>query len=456
VIAALFHPVALLLATICLQWVVLASLGAFTVKLPYFALALIIAYAAVDSRRVTACLLFVRHNAAWILAFILYAILLTASVFGSPAQNAGFRQLFYLTGCIAIAGSLAAARNVNAVLRMGAGLAIVLFILVVEISARKIGLSWVDAVGEFLSSGDLRFVVYSFFREVFNSADPSDDVNFMTSLKNAIAVCVLICGLLFRCASTRPWRDFTGMAFLALVAFLLLMLNTRSVIIVGALSVLLAIGLRVVAGRGHSLPFVAMKGLATIAAAAIFFVMSEPSPVSDLMADRFAFDDTSTESRVVQADFALARIAEHPLVGSGFQKVGGYQVHNLFLNAWMNAGIAAFLLVVAFYLLLIGRWVSFVWMLVRSPERWVLPLAPEWVAPLPLLPFFRVWLSGDGGNLFLGEWIAVAAFLGLILANDLRRAATGAVETAPAVEQPPLFRPQRAVRQPAPKRARLR
>lgn len=446
-IGVLVHPLTLMLASICIQWVVLASVGNYTVKLPYFALAVIIVYAALDSRRVTACLMFIRQNAAWILTFILYAILLTASVFGSPAQNVGVRQLFYLAGCIAFAGSLAAARNISGILRLGSALAVVLFILVVEITARGIGMSWVDAVSEFVSSGNLRFVVFDFLREVFNAANPEDDVNFVTSQKNAIAVCVLICGLLFRSASTRPWRDVTGMAFLGLVAFLLLMLNTRSVIIVGGASVLLAIALRVLAGQSHNMPFLALKGLATIAAAAMFFMLSEPSPVSDLIADRFSFDDNSTGARVLQADVALERIAQHPLTGSGFHEVGGYQVHNLFLNAWMNAGIIAFLLVVSFYLILVGRWVAFVWNLVRHPERWVLPLAPEWVAPLPLLPFFRVWLSGDGGNLFLGEWVAVAAFLGLILANDLRRTALGAAAELP--QAPPAshaLRPFRARR----------
>ena len=47
---------------------------------------------------------------------------------------------------------------------------------------------WINAVGEFVSSGNLRYVVYDFLRQVFNEANPDDDVNFVTSLKNAIAV----------------------------------------------------------------------------------------------------------------------------------------------------------------------------------------------------------------------------------------------------------------------------
>lgn len=158
------------------------------------------------------------------------------------------------------------------------------------------------------------------------------------------------------------------------------------------------------------------------------------------MSDRFAFDDASAAARVVQFETAIERIEKHPITGSGFYEIEGYTVHNLFLSAWMNAGIVAFLLVVCFYILLIGRWLTFVWTIARHPDQWVLPLAPEWIATLPLLPFFRVWLSGDGGNLFLGEWIAIAAFLGAILANDLKRNVTRAVLATQGGSEAPTWR----------------
>jgi O-antigen ligase len=181
--------------------------------------------------------------------------------------------------------------------------------------------------------------------------------------------------------------------------------------------------------RAHNWPVLALKGLVGVLAVGIAISMSTPTPVGELLGDRFAFDDASAAARVLQFEAAIDRIEAHPITGSGFYEVGGYTVHNLFLSAWMNAGIFAFLLVVCCYVFLVGRWMSFIWTLTTNRERWVLPLAPEWVAPLPLLPFFRVWLSGDGGNLFLGEWIAVAAFLGLMLANDLKRSVNKSVET---------------------------
>ena len=442
--AAFVHPISLLLATMCIQWVVLASVGQYSLKLPYAAFGLVILFAVSGQRRIRACVFFVRQNGYWILPFILYIILLSAALYGSGGHNPGPRQLFYLTGCIAFAGCLAAARDMGAVLRAGATLAIGLFIVVVEFMARGLGLSWIDAIREFVTSGDLHFVVFSFLRPIFNSLDPTGEVTFVASQKNSIAVCVLVAGLLFRAGSAKPKSDILGMIHTAVILFLLLLLNTRSVIIVAGVSLILVMTLGELAKRVHNLQVLALKALAAILAVAIAISLSTPTPVGELIGDRFAFDDASAAARVVQFEAAIDRIEEHPITGSGFYEVAGYTVHNLFLSAWMNAGIFAFLFVVSFYVLLVGRWVSFVWNLVRHPERWVLPLAPEWVAPLPLLPFFRVWLSGDGGNLFLGEWIAVAAFLGLILANDLKRMALGAAAELP--EAPPAPSAPRALR----------
>jgi hypothetical protein len=51
----------------------------------------------------------------------------------------------------------------------------------------------------------------------------------------------------------------------------------------------------------------------------------------------------------------------------------------------------------------------------------VLPLAPEWLATLAVMPLFRLWLGAEAGILKFPEWIALAAFFGCLLGNDLRR-----------------------------------
>jgi O-antigen ligase len=416
---ALFNPLTLLLASLCVEWFVLATIGTYSIKLPYLALVLVCLYAASSPRRIKSCLFFVQQNAAWIVAFILYLLLLGLALYGSPGENTVPRQFMYFVGCIAFGGSLAAARDMRTICRVGAGLAVVVFITVVEIAARKLGLSWVDAIGEFARSGDLHFVVYTFLRTVFSSLN-SDDVTLATSVKNAIAVTVLISGLLFRSASTKPSRDIVGMAHMAVVLGLMILLNTRSVLIAGAAGVLLAIGLRLVTRPGNSAALLGLKALSAIVAVTIVIAFSNSSAVTGLMTDRFSFQDQSAEARVEQYQVAIDRIEQHPWAGSGYYEVDGYPVHNLFLSAWMNGGIAALLTALFFYLVLFARWLGFLWMLVRKPERWVLPLAPEWIAALPIDPFIRVWLSGAGGNMFLGEWVAIGLFLGLLMANELK------------------------------------
>ena len=416
---ALFNPLTLVLASLCVEWFVVAQAGPFTIKLPYLALFLLTAYAATSFRRISAGLLFVRQNAAWIAPFILYLLLLGAALYGSAAQNTVPRQFIYLIGCVAFGGCLAAAHDIKPIFRLGGGVAVAIFIGVVEITARKLGLSWIDAIRQFVGSGDLHYVVYTFLNTVFNSTDP--DVNIVTSEKNAIAVCILVVGLVFRSASSKPSRDLVGMFHMGVVFVLLLMLNTRSVIIAAGMGVLLAIGLRLVTRPGSGAAFLGLKALCAVLAIVLVVEFSDSTPVTDLMSDRFAFEDTSAAARLEQYSVAIDRIEKHPWTGSGFYEVDGYPVHNLFLSSWMNAGIAALLTVLAFYFVLIGRWLAFLWMLVKRPERWVLPLAPEWIATLPICPLFRVWISGGGGNLFLGEWMALGVFLGVVLANDLKR-----------------------------------
>lgn len=435
--AALFHPVTLVLACMCIQWVTLGSVGPFSVKLPYLTLGLAILYAASSERRLAACLQFMRQNAAWLAPLAIYLVLLTAALFGSHGQNMPLRQAFYLPGVIAVAGCLAVSRNIPAILRLGSALALAFFIVAVEVMARSIGLSWSDAIAGFFQ-GDLQFVVYKFFRPVFNALDPNGDITVVASQKNGIAVCVLVAALLFRSGSARPWLDLTGIAVLGLALFLLVLLNTRSVLIVTGVSILVAIAVSAVV-RPAQLSVLMLKALAAGAIIVLAVGYAEPeTAASDTMSERFAFEDQSTSGRMQQYEAAAEMIAAHPFAGNGYFELDGRPIHNLFLSAWVHAGLAGFLLVVAFYVALLAKWIGFLWKIARQPGRWVLPIAVEWIAPLPILPLFRVWLAGDGGHLFLGEWVAVAAFFGLVLANDLRsrtvvtRRAAGAMRGAPA------------------------
>jgi len=442
--AVLLNPLTLVLGCMCIQWVTLGSVGPFSVKLPYLVLGLVMIYAASTPRRVASCWLFVRQNMTWVAAFGVYLILLTAALYGSEGQNMPLRQAFYLLASIAFAGSLATTRDVRSVVRTGAGLGLALFVLVIEILARTIGLSWIDAIVQFVRSGDLQFVIYKFFRPIFNSLDRSADATVVASQKNAIAVCVLTAALLFRSGYRKARPDFIGIAVLGAALILLLLLNTRSVLIVAGVSIVLATLMSAIM-RPQEATGLLLKGLAALAivAAGVSYTQAE-DPVLNTMSDRFSFEDQSTASRVLQYEAAVEKIKEHPLIGNGYFELDGRPIHNLFLSSWVHAGLAAFLLVIVFYLVLLGRWLSILYTVMSYPERWVIPIAFEWIAPLPLLPLFRVWLSGDGGHLFLGEWLALSAFLGIVLANHVKRLTTArslSAEVSPRPTHTPSLRP---------------
>ena len=434
--AAVFNPLTFIIACVCIPWLELGSVGPFSVKLPYLLLSLGIVYAASSADRMAACLQFVRQNALWIAPFAIYLVLLSIVLFGSDGQNMPLRQLFFLLGGIAVAGSLAVTRNLAFIVRAGAAMAIALLIIVVEILARTIGLSWVDAIVEFIVNGDRKFVAYQFFRGVFNAIDPNADALVSAGRKNGIAVGVLTAALLFRSGSARASWDLVGMAVFGLALLLLLLLNTRSVLIVAGASILLVTAINAVT-RPQQLSILMLKGLAALVVIMLAFGYTDvETPTAGTMGERFAFEDQSTAERVGQYQAAFERISQHPLTGSGYSEITGQPIHNLFLSAWMHAGLAAFILVVVFYVALLAHWLSVLRTYISHPDRWVIPIAFEWIAPLPILPLFRVWLAGDGGHLFLGEWVALTAFLGIVLANDLKLRRTTARRVVRVVPRP--------------------
>lgn len=436
---SLFNPIALFLSVLCLQWVTVGAIGSFSVRLPYLLLGLVIVFAATGPRKTGACLDFVRANAAWIAPLAAYLVILLAILHGSPGASIAPRQLFFLVGAICFAGCLAAARRRSRILRTGAAAGMLFFLAASEVVARRIGLSWLDAAEAFLR-GDLDFVVYDFFRAIFTEVDLSEADVVAASTKNEVAVSLLVLGLLFRAGAARPQRDVTGLLFMGGVLALLLMTNTRSVIIVAAFSVLLAMIVGAAVGTGGKTPVLILKLLAVgaIATVAVSPTFTQ-EPLAQTLGGRFTFEDASTADRVDQYVKSFDIIEEHPLTGIGYTEISGHRIHNLFLSSWVQAGIGAFLLVCVFYVCLLVTWLRFLSLSVSRPDYWVLPLALEWIAPLPILPLFRVWLSGDAGHLFLGEWIAIAAFLGCLLANRRRRSRifdTPTAAAAPAVSRP--------------------
>jgi O-antigen ligase len=420
-IAALVNPITILLATLCLQWVTLSSAGSFSIKFPYLALALVIAYLFTGPRKLRAGLLFVRENAFWGAPYLIYIVILAAVLNGTPGESIAPRQLFYVVGVIGLAGCLATVPRLSTIFRLGGILGLLILVVAVEMVARTVGLSWADAITAFLRV-NLQFEVYTFLREVFNAVNTSPDAMVGAAMKNEVAVSVLVLGLLVRSGSKNPARDYVGMAILAAAFALLILLNTRSVLIVAAISLCIAAIVGAAFRPAQSIPSLLAKGMAAIGVAVIAVAYSfAGTAASGILGDRFAFDDYSSASRIVQYQAAFKAIESHPLTGVGYFESDAQAIHNLFLSSWVQVGVAGFALVVVFYLAVVFGWLHFLARVMMRRRHWVLPIAPEWLAPLPIMPLFRVWISGDAGHLFFGEWVSLGIFFGCILANRMQR-----------------------------------
>lgn len=433
-IRTLLHPVTWLLGSLCILWVSLAEVGGFTLQLPYVTLAVVALFAATGPGKIRATIAYARSNLLWIAPLALYLAILTGVLHGSQGQNIAPRQIFYLLTGLAVAGCLASTRQPARILRTGAALGLLSFLVAIEILGRKIGVTWLDAISEFMTSGDLDFVTYSFFRAIFNSLDAGVDGMISSSRKNDIAAGVLVLGLTFRAGSNNARRDFIGMGVIAVAIGLLLLINTRSVLIAAGGSFLVAIivGTAIHPAKNNFLLMMKLVGALTLMAFAAYSGLSDTA-VSGTIGERFSFGDDSAAARVDQISTAFERIEQNPLRGSGYFEVEGQPIHNLFLGAWMHAGLLAVVLVILFYTALLARWIVYSLRISRMPELWVSPIAFEWLAALPLMPLFRVWLSGDAGHPYLSEWVAISIFFGCCLGNErARRRLSRLTDASPA------------------------
>jgi O-antigen ligase len=400
-----------------IQWLTLAEVGPFSLKLVYAAFLLSLASFFIDRKAVRAAPDLVAANAVWLVPFFFYLLILSVALYGSAAESMAPRQVFYLAGVIAIASIIAVRHDAPAILRLGSAAGFMAFIVVTEVKAWEVGLSWSIAIPRFLSTGDLDFVVYSFLREIFNTMSPDGEITVKASEKNSVAVCLFVLYLLFRIGFAGPGRDWVGMIMTGLTLLLLIVLNTRSILVAAAVSLVAVYFLRSVAQRALTEHAVILRTtFALIVAALLATLVSVDHPLTHVLSERMAFEDASTEGRMVQYQDTLRQIDEN-LGGSGHYESMGRTIHNLFLASWVQTGTIGFALVLVFYVSFILLWLRWVAATLRRPGSWALALPFHWVAVLPVMPVFRVWLSGDAGHLFLGEWVAVAAFVGLLLRN---------------------------------------
>jgi hypothetical protein len=421
------------LGALPLTWVNVTTFAGFELQVPYVMamvlgtlLCLSPSAAAVGLRHLPAAL------APWLVAYALYLVILSFGLAGGASKGIVLRQIFFLLCGLSVALAVVATGGDARVLRRGGLLAIAGFLALTEVLARQLGLGWGVVVTHFLSTGDLEFVFYHFLKDLFQLVAAAG-AEAKASDKNVVAVAILTAIFLLRAGHTGTGGDRIGRLATLLGLGVLVILNTRSVLIMAALGLPLAGWLGAMRSGIASpreavfktLVFLGLTGTAVM-------LLSMDTAAVGLIGERLSFADDSAGNRFEQYAWALERIEAAPLTGSGLGEFQGQPVHNLFLGAWMHAGLLAFLLVVFSYLAVATGWIVFVLRVTAQPGYWVLPARPEWIAVLPLLPLFRVWIAGDAGHPSFVEWTTLCLFFALALSNRLARGRTAAPVLAPA------------------------
>lgn len=417
--AALLLAFTFSLLSLSLGWMYVSPTGGTTLRVPYVLIPLLgLVLLAFPNRVAIALRYLASQSAIWLSIYIIYLLVLALKLAGMSDGGIIFRQVFFVVCAMTFGAAIIALGAAAKVLRYGAFLSIFVFILVTEWMARQIGLSWLVAFKNFITSGDFDFVTYEFLRELFRFSGP-ETLEVPASEKNLVAVALFTVLILFRAGHDGQGLDVLGWAVTALTVVVLVMLNTRSVLLVAGVSMVIAAGLAAVHRRKSvaQVLFAAVVAVAGLVAATV--ILSSDLMALSSLKERFAFDDASAGGRIQQIGFAISSIEQSTVVGSGLIEINGQLVHNLFLGAWMHAGLLAFLLVTSAYLIMLATWLGFMVSYVTKPEGWVLPLRAEWVAVLPVLFFFRVWIAGDAGHPGFCEWIGFFSFQSILIVNAL-------------------------------------
>ena len=407
------------------SWVPAGTLGAFNMRLPYAAVMLLVLAVLLCGKRLgSVAYQMPGLGLVWIGSYLCYLLILKMALAGYPDKGIIMRQVVFIFSGTMFATALFLSSAAPGILRKGALAAVAGFVLITEYMAWQLGMSWLVAVERFLIGGDLHFVTYGFFREIFrNVTDASAEIP--AAEKNLVAAAILLAMIFYRMAFTGRGVDWTGRALTILCLGLLFMLNTRSVLLTALIILLIAFIATPPSQRAVSMPRLVIKGLigVTFTVAVLIITISNDTLIP-MLGERFAFDDASAGGRLDQFGFAIVKANENFLWGVGLREINGQTVHNLFLSAWMHAGIFAFLLVFVAYVSIATSWIRFVARLALGYQKWALPLRAEWVAALPVLPLFRAWVAGDAGHPGLYEWLCLFSFFAILQIN--RRQIRGA------------------------------
>ena len=416
-------PVVFALAVVPVIWPTLLSIGPTTIEPFHLAVLLVVGVTLCQPRCLIAAVAIVRDNIVFVAFFTLYLFLLSVSFLHSM-EGSAFRELIVKQSAFAafaacIAARVASMPDAGRTLYVGGIAGLLAFFAVLSLSAQAAGVGLLDALVSLGQSGDYKAWVYKFLKPALSSfAAPvvGNAEEIAAARKNNIASGLLVCLLCYIIGHvsrrTAVSRQFLHYSLLGLFLASLLMMLSRSVMLSLILSVLPIVAVKILRGRD---PLFIVAAFATATSLMLAYLLV-PQGIIDGLAARFFDDTTSFESRLSSYSEAFKVIEQNLVYGVGLGgRIDEKTVHNLFLYAWLQAGVLAFLVIFVAWSYLVFRVLEHLWRLLVD-NTWTTRgeiTLHAWIAALPIMALMRVWVSG-GGTLNFAAWLSIGVFLGLL------------------------------------------
>ena len=415
-------PIVFALSLLPIVWLRLGHAGPFSIELFHLGGIVLILCTFLAVSRVGSIVEVIKHNRLWLIFFAFYLMIYFLAMLwhGTPRGiNPLVRQFFFLIVAICFASRIQYYKFVPSTLYVAAVIGLFGFLLMFWMSAQRVNLSLAAEAMNVVTTGNVDRFLYRFIRPTLNAFSASKALEFGASKRNEISAALLVIWLFIKIGGSWMVKSWWMRGFdicLSVICLgLILIFMTRSVIL-SMIVVLAGVGIHRLLSRRATWRSVLV---AMVAGLVVSLVLIKGEAITDLLFQRFVEDTQSYKFRLSVYNFAIEQIEAGLWFGSGFlPQKSGIRVHNIFLAAWAQAGIFAFWCALSFWLLLSVRALRVMFSRAATQSQWRLPVGPEWVAALMVMPLFRVLLSGDSGNLNLPEWISIGGFMGLLLLNE--------------------------------------
>jgi hypothetical protein len=432
-------PVVLALMVVPIIWPSLLRVGPVTLEPYHIALLALVGATVLQPRYLLMTFNIIKDNIVFFAAFAVYVLFLslsyTHSLESSALKALIFKQLAFIVFATCVAARVAAMPNAGLTLYVGGIASLVSLFVIMEISARAGNVGLFDALVSFGKTGDYKAWVYKFLKPAlgaFSQQTVGSTIDFAASRKNNVASGILVCFVCYivgqKYRSSIMNANIVHYAIISIFTASMIMMLSRSVILSFVLALVPIIAVKIIKGRD---PLV-LAGVFAAATSVMLVYLIVPQGIIDGLEARFFEDTTSFESRLSSYSEAFHVIENNIIFGIGLgEEIDEHTVHNIFLYAWLQAGVFAFLAAFVFWSALFFRVVRHLWQLLME-NRWTSErdiTLHAWIAAIPIMALLRVWVSG-GGNLNFAAWFSIGVFLGLLYRHDGEQVATEPVVVA--------------------------